>query len=250
MSQTATSSAGPDWARWLDSMEGVPEYVPVRRPPTGLHPRIAHYFGQVGELSPGVVLALVLAVAGQQLAGWFGTAVLGFQNSPISAVPIAVLLGLLVRNVIGLPAVYEPGLKLCVRTLLRAGIVLLGLRLSLVVAGLVGLAAFPVIVAGIASALLIASRLSRALQLPRRLGTLIAVGTSICGVSAIGATAAAIDAEDDEVSYAIACVTLFGLLALFGYPFLAYWACAGDPEAVGIFLGPATHAPAQVTGAG
>jgi uncharacterized integral membrane protein (TIGR00698 family) len=69
-------------------------------------------------------------------------------------------------------------------------------------------------------------------------------------VSAIGATAAALDAEDDEVSYAIACVTLFGLLALFGYPFLAYWAWAGDPEAAGIFLGTAVHDTAQVAGAG
>jgi uncharacterized integral membrane protein (TIGR00698 family) len=251
MIQTATrNDAGPDWARWLDSMEGVPEYVPVRRPPTGLHPKVAHYFGKVGELAPGIVLALGLAIAGDRLARWLGTAVLGFQHSPISAVPVAVLLGLIVRNTIGLPAVYEPGLKLCVRTLLRAGIVLLGLRLSLAAAGYVGLAAIPVIVACIASALVVASWLSRVLKLPRRLGTLIAVGTSICGVSAIGATAAAIDAEDDEVSYAIACVTLFGLVALFGYPFLAYWACAANPEAAGIFLGTATHDTAQVAGAG
>jgi uncharacterized integral membrane protein (TIGR00698 family) len=244
------TSAGPDWARWLDSMEGVPEWVPVRKPPTGVHPRAARVFERVGELAPGVVLALVLGVAGERLAFWFGTAVLGFRHSPISAVPIAVLLGLVVRNLIGLPAVYEPGLKLCVRTLLRAGIVLLGLRLSLVVAGHVGLVAFPIIVVCIAVALLAATWLGRVLKLPRRLALLIAVGTSICGVSAIGATAAVIDAEDDEVSYAIACVTLFGLVALIGYPFLAYWACAADPECAGIFIGTATHDTAQVAGAG
>jgi uncharacterized integral membrane protein (TIGR00698 family) len=244
------TSAGPDWARWLDSMEGVPEWVPVRKPPTGVHPRAAKVFERVGELAPGVVLALVLGVAGARFAGWFGTAVLGFGESPISAVPIAVLLGLVVRNLIGLPAVYEPGLKLCVRTLLRAGIVLLGLRLSLSFAGQIGLVAFPIIVACIAVALAAATWLGRVLKLPRRLALLIAVGTSICGVSAIGATAAVIDAEDDEVSYAIACVTLFGLAALIGYPFLAYWACAADPRYAGIFLGTATHDTAQVAGAG
>src|SRR4051812_7500743 len=111
MSPTATTSAGPDWARWLDSMEGVPEYVPVRRPPTGLHPRVAGAFGRLGELAPGIALALGLGIAGERLAYWFGTAVLGFAHSPVSAVPVAVLLGLVVRNAIGLPAVYEPGLK-------------------------------------------------------------------------------------------------------------------------------------------
>lgn len=244
------TAAGPDWARWLDSMEGVPEYVPVRRPPTGLHPRVAHCFGQAGELAPGIVLAVGLGVAGERLASWFGTAVLGFRDSPLTAVPVAVLLGLVVRNLIGLPAVYEPGLKLCVRTLLRAGIVLLGLRLSLAFAWQVGVVALPVIGVCIATALLAATWLARALDLPRRLGTLIAVGTSICGVSAIGATAAVIDAEDDEVSYAVACVTLFGLVALFGYPFLAFAACGGEERPAGIFLGTAVHDTAQVAGAG
>jgi uncharacterized integral membrane protein (TIGR00698 family) len=245
-----TTSAGPDWARWLDSMEGVPEWVPTRRPPTGLHPRFAKTFQRVGELAPGVVLALGLGMAGERLASWFGTAILGFEKSPVSAVPLAVLLGLIVRNAIGLPAVYEPGLKLCVRTLLRVGIVLLGLRLSLAVAGEVGLVALPIIVLCIAGALVAALQLGRLLKLPQRLATLIAVGTSICGVSAIGATAAVIDAEDDEVSYAIACVTLFGLLALFGYPFFAVVACGGDHRAAGIFLGTAIHDTAQVAGAG
>src|SRR5258708_13494982 len=156
MGNTATSSAGPDWARWLDSMEGVPEYTPVRRPPTGVHPRVAKVFERLGELAPGIVLALGLGFAGERLAFWFGTAVLGFSHSPISAVPIAVLLGLLVRNVIGLPKVYEPGLKLCVRTLLRAGIVLLGLKLSLTVAAKFGLVALPVIGVCIVSATFLA----------------------------------------------------------------------------------------------
>jgi uncharacterized integral membrane protein (TIGR00698 family) len=249
MAQPASTNADPDWARWLDSMEGVPEWVPPRRAPTGVHPRVARVFERAGELAPGVVLALGLGLAGAWLATWFGTAVLGFARSPVSAVPVAVLLGLVVRNAIGLPAVYEPGLKLCVRTLLRVGIVLLGLRLSLAVAVNVGLVALPVIALCIAGALVAATWLGRLLRLPRRLAALIAVGTSICGVSAIGATATAIDAEDDEVSYAVACVTLFGLLALFTYPFLAVVACAGDQRAAGIFLGTAIHDTAQVTGA-
>src|SRR5262245_58092155 len=244
--------AGPEWARWLDSMEGVPEWpAPAKRKaPADWQKRVGKSFERLGELAPGMALAFGLAVAGERLAHWFGTAVLGFSHSPISAVPIAVLLGLLVRNAIGLPAVYEPGLKVCVRFLLRVGIVLLGLRLSLAAVSVVGLVSLPIIAVCIGTALIAVAKLGRAVGLPRRLSGLIAVGTSICGVSAIVAAAAAIDAKDDEVSYAVACVTLFGLLALFTYPFFAFWACGGDAQMAGIFLGTAIHDTAQVSGAG
>jgi uncharacterized integral membrane protein (TIGR00698 family) len=200
---------------------------------------------------PGVVLALALAFVGDRLAHWLGTAVLGFtQGSPVSPVPVAVLLGLLVRNTVGVPKACEPGLKFCLRTLLRFGIVLLGLKLSLAKVGEVGLAALPIILACIAVALVTVTWVNRALGLPRRLGTLIAVGTSICGVSAIVATAPVIQAEDDEVSYAVACVTVFGLMALFCYPFVAHGLFGDAPVHAGVFLGTAIHDTAQVAGAG
>src|SRR5262249_47541323 len=81
-------------------------------------------------------------------------------------------------------------------------------------------------------------------------GTLIAVGTSICGVSAIVATGPVIDAEEDEISYSVACITLFGMLALFLYPFLAHLIFAGDARLAGLFLGTSIHDTAQVAGAG
>src|SRR5207248_11402201 len=127
---------------------------------------------------------------------------------------------------------------------------LLGLRLSLGAVGGGGLTALPVVAACIVAALVGATWLGRVLDLPRRLSALIAVGTSICGVSAIVAAAAAIEAEDDEVSYAVACITLFGLVALFGYPFFAHAVFAEQPQLAGIFLGTAIHDTAQVAGAG
>src|SRR5439155_5034949 len=148
----------------------------------------------------------------------------------VSEITVAVLLGLLIRNTIGLPAVYERGLRLCGREVLRLGIVLLGLRLSLARVGEIGQVALPVVVGCIAVALVTVTWINRALGLPRRLGSLIAVGTSICGVSAIAATAPLIEAEEDEVSYAVACVTLFGLLALFTYPFVAHGLFRDDPR--------------------
>ena len=99
-------------------------------------------------------------------------------------------------------------------------------------------------------ALLFTTTATRWLKLPARLGTLIAVGSSICGVSAIVATAPAIDAEEEEVAYAVAVITVFGIAATLLYPYLAHWLFAGDPVRSGLFLGTAIHDTSQVTGAG
>jgi uncharacterized integral membrane protein (TIGR00698 family) len=256
MSDTPEIYLDPQLARWLDSMEGVPDWPqPVETPAeqalrTTLQNQLHQVFGWLGSLCPGIALAIALAFVGLHGADWLGTRVLGFDHSPISAIMMALLFGLGIRNSIGLPAVYEGGLKFCLRHVLRLGIMLLGLRLSLATVGQIGLIGLPIIIGCIASALLLVTWIGRVLGLPRRLGLLIAVGTSICGVSAIVATGPAIDAEEDEVSYAVACVTLFGLLALFIYPFLAHAIFRGDAKLAGLFLGTAIHDTAQVAGAG
>ncbi len=244
-------------AGWLDSMEGVPPYEPTR-PAELLGEKLLTFawqkwlhrlFDWLGAMAPGVVLAVALAFAGSAMAGWLGTWVLGFERSPLSPILMTVLLGLIVRNVAGLPAAYEKGLRLCVKRILRIGVALLGLRLSIVAVGQIGLSALPVVVGCVSAALIVVTWLSRLVGLSPRLGCLIAVGTSICGVSAIVATGPAIDAEEDEVSYAVAVITLFGMMALFTYPFLAHWLFRGDPQAVGFFLGTAIHDTSQVAGA-
>jgi uncharacterized integral membrane protein (TIGR00698 family) len=238
----------------LDSMEGVPEWP---RPgekvfKAGGKPtdRLHDAFAWLGGILPGLGLALGLAFAGKWIAEWFGISVLHFEKSPVSEITVAVVLGLILRNTIGLPLVYEKGLRLAGREVLRFGIILIGLRLSLGEVVNLGLAALPVILGCIAAALIAVTWINRALGLPRRLGSLIAVGTSICGVSAIAATAPVIDAEEDEVSYSVACITLFGLLALFCYPFLANHLFGGDARLAGLFLGTAIHDTSQVSGAG
>jgi uncharacterized integral membrane protein (TIGR00698 family) len=248
--------ADPQMAGYLDSFEGwlpqrpgtSPDAVPLRE--MSWQQRGNAAFAWAGEIVPGLVLAVALAAAARAASTWLGVDVLGFEKSPISAVMLTIAIGLLVRNTVGLPEVYDPGLTLCVRRVLRIGVALLGIRLSLVAAGGLGLRGVPVVLGCIASALLLVSLFSRLLGLSSRLGSLIGVGTSICGVSAIVATAPAIDADDEEVSYAVACITLFGMLALFVYPFLAHAIFDGDPRQAGMFLGTAIHDTAQVAGAG
>src|SRR5262249_31541148 len=130
------------------------------------------------------------------------------------------------------------------------GIVLLGLRLSLGDVGKISMIGLPIIIICMATALLLVTWISKGLGLPRRLGTLIAVGTSICGVSAVVATAPIIGSEDGEVSYSLRCIALFGLMALLGYPWLAHAVFGDNAKEAGIFLGTAIHDTAQVAGAG
>ena len=199
---------------------------------------------------PGLILALLLALAGQQLSHVIGVTWMGMPKSPVSGIMMAILLGILIRNTIGLKALFDPGVEFGLKRVLRIGIVLLGIRLSLGEVGTIGLQSLPVIIGAVASALLIVTFLSRKLGLSKRLGTLMAVGTSICGATAIVATAPTINARGNEVTYAVACVTLFGVIAMLTYPFAAHWLFAAEGFPVGLFLGTSVHETAQVAGAG
>jgi uncharacterized integral membrane protein (TIGR00698 family) len=246
----------PELFRWLGSLEGVPEYVDPaetaseRAAWSAWQRQSNQVFELAGTTLPGVALALLLAFLGGVVADRVGVGLLGFEKTPLSPILVAILLGLIIRNGIGLPRVYEAGLQLCLKRILRFGVALLGIRLSLEAAGTIGLVAVPIVISCIAAALILVTWISRTLGLPGRLGTLIAVGTAICGNTAIVATAPVIEADDDEVSYAVGCITVFGLLALMSYPFVSNWIFDGNPRLSGLFLGTAIHDTAQVAGAG
>jgi uncharacterized integral membrane protein (TIGR00698 family) len=193
-------------------------------------------------------VTILLAWLAIWLSDFIGTAILGFVKTPISPVMLAILLGMLVSATLRLPDVLKPGLTFAIKKLLRLGIILLGIRLTIFDVLRLGACGIPVVVVCIVCALLITTRTNDWLKLPRRLGTLIAVGTSICGVSAIIATAPVIEAEDEEVAYSIAVITIFGLLATLFYPYLAHLIFGGNTTRVGLFLGTSVHDTSQVIG--
>jgi uncharacterized integral membrane protein (TIGR00698 family) len=201
---------------------------------------------------PGLAAAVVVMLAGFALADVLGQAMLAARGltgaSPISGVPVAIVLGLLLRNLLTLPSSLGPGLKVCTTTLLRLGIVLVGIKLSVVEMARLGVAGVPVVVVAIATGLVFVTWFNRLLGLPPRLGTLIAAGTSICGVTAIVSTAPAIEADEREVAYAVANVVAFGLFGMLVYPYLAHALLPGS-AAIGLFLGTAVHDTSQVIGA-
>jgi uncharacterized integral membrane protein (TIGR00698 family) len=204
---------------------------------------------EIPLLLPGLVLAAGLAWLSIWLSEYIGVTLLGFDKSPVSAVIVVLLLGLGLGNLLSLPKGLESGFTFAIKKVLRLGIILLGIRLSIFDVFRLGAIGVPIVLLCILSALLFTTVLNRWLRLPERLGTLIAIGTSICGVSAIVAAAPAIDAKDEEVSYAVAVITVFGILATFVYPYAAYHMFAGDAVKSGLFLGTSVHETAQVTGA-
>ncbi|MGE0042905.1 MAG: YeiH family protein [Vicinamibacterales bacterium] len=201
---------------------------------------------------PGILAALLVMIVGFRLADLLGHALLAAQGlsggSPISGVPVAIVLGLLLRNLLPLPPILMPGLRFSVSTLLRLGIVCVGIRLSAFDVLKLGAAGLPVVLAAILTGLLFVTWFNRRLGLPPRLGILIAAGTSICGVTAIVSTAPAIDADEREVAYAVANIVAFGLFGMLAYPYLAH-ALLPDPQTIGLFLGTAVHDTSQVVGA-
>ncbi len=203
---------------------------------------------RIPSLLPGTAAAVLLAWISIRAAAFLGETVLGFDQSPVSAVMTAVLLGMVIGNT-GIPlTALAPGLSFAVKKLLRLGIMLLGFRLSIIQALRLGLTGLPVVIVCIAAALWATHWIAGRMHIPRRLGTLIAAGTSICGVSAIVAAAPVIGAEDEEISYAVAVITVFGILATLIYPYAAQFLFSGE-TAVGVFLGTAVHDTSQVTGA-
>jgi len=211
--------------------------------------------GKLATLVPGALLAIAVMLVSLPLADAIGHGLLALQGidptgktSPISSVSIAILVGMLLRNLAPLPAAIEPGVKFAMSKLLRLGIILVGIKLSALDVLKLGAWGIPVVVCAIAAGLLFVTWFNRVMKLPPRLGTLIAAGTSICGVTAIVSIAPAIEAEDREVAYAVANVALFGLLGMLVYPYLAPRLLATS-EQIGLFLGTAIHDTSQVVGA-
>ncbi|CAN5893849.1 putative sulfate exporter family transporter [soil metagenome] len=164
-----------------------------------------------GSLVPGLALVAV----GTAIA-----AVIGGAVGPVSTLVCAVVIGAIIGNLGLAPPVMVPGLEFAAKTLLRAGVVLLGLRLSLGDVGELGVPSLAVVAVTVTATFFGTQWLGRRLGLSRDLSLLVATGFSICGASAIAAVESSTEAEEEEVAAAIGLVTLFGSLAILVLPLL------------------------------
>ena len=202
-----------------------------------------------------LIIGMGLAVIVVITATYIGKSVgifMGMEKSPISTIMLAIILGIIIRNTIGVPQSFKPGIKFCLENILMLGIILLGAGLSIfavVKVIKIGVLGIGIIAACITAGVTIIYFLARWFKLDERLGTLIAVGTGICGATAIVATGPIIKAKEEEIAYAVTTITIFGIIAMFAYPYITHFSGLTDIQA-GIFMGTSIHDTSQVVGAG
>lgn len=196
---------------------------------------------------PGLLVALALGLAGLALAGWPVLA-----RWQLSALTCAIVLGMLLGNFGGarLSPRLGPGLHIAQRNLLRAGVVLYGLRLSFQDVVAIGTPGLLLDLTIVASTLMLGAWAGRRwFGLDRDTALLVAAGSAICGAAAVLAVERVIRPEANKVAIAVASVVLFGTLNIFLYPQL-YPYLGLDQAAFGLYTGATVHEVAQVVAIG
>lgn len=190
--------------------------------------------------------ALMFAVAIVSIA--LSNAVTAGGKHPLEATALAVIIGILARNGGLVPPVFHSGIR-TFEKLLAVGIVLIGATLDFRDLKTQGPRMLLVILMTMTVSYVVIYALGRMFRLPPVLSTLLSVGTTICGGTAIAITAPLIKAKEEETCYAVGTITLWGLAAILLYPKLAQALGVGD-AAFGVFAGTAIHSTPQVIGAG
>lgn len=197
---------------------------------------------EIKEKIPGIAVCLAIAIPAQLL----GKAV------PVIGGPVfSILIGMIVALIWSPNATCKPGIGFVSKKVLQAAVVLLGFGLNLNVVLQTGRQSLPIIVCTVSTALIVAFVMHRLLHIDGTTGTLIGVGSSICGGSAIAATASVIRADDEKVAQSISVIFFFNMLAALLFPLLGQTVGfdTSSGEAFGIFAGTAVNDTSSVTAA-
>ncbi|MEB3359008.1 MAG: YeiH family protein [Synechococcales bacterium] len=217
---------------------------PLVESPYRIHSKIKAFASshQIYALVPGLILTALIA----------GFALLLYLTSNLhllNPLLIAVILGIAVRNTVGISATYQPGIAFSMKRILRLAVILLGLKLSLGQVMAVGLPGLGIVTLSSVSTFWLTCWLGKKLRVNPRLTQLIAAGTSICGASAVVATNAVVESSEEDMAYAISLITGLGTLAMLSYPLMSELLQL-SPGAFGLWCGASIHEVAQVVAAG
>jgi len=205
---------------------------------------------QLLRIIPGVLLLAAVGYAGKLLERNVGAYAKAhhwtFPN--IEYVLWAILIGLVISNTVGVPQIFRSGVA-TYEFWLKAGIVLLGSRFLLGDVLKLGGVSLALVAIEIAVAIAFMTFLGRAFGLRPKLTSLLAVGSAVCGVSAIIATQGAIEADEEDSSFAIAAILALGALSLFTFPLIGHALHLSD-HAYGLWAGLAVDNTAEATAAG
>lgn len=187
----------------------------------------------------GLLLCLCIAIP----SWWFG------QLAPVVGGPIfAILIGMIIAYFIRINYSFQPGIRFTSKNILQFAVVLLGFGMNLIDILLKGKQSLPIIIATISTSLIIAFVIYKLIKVPSKSSILIGVGTSICGGSAIVATAPVIGASNEEIAQSISVIFLFNVIAALTFPTLGS-ALALSNEGFGLFAGTAINDTSSVTAA-
>ena len=195
----------------------------------------------VKNVAPGVGLCAAIA-----LPCWFLGEALPVVGGPVFAILIGMVIALWWKQ----PArgIVQDGIGFTAKKVLQYAVILLGFGLNLAQIAAVGAESMPIILTTIATALIVGYVLYRVLRMDSAIATLIAVGSSICGGSAIAATAPVIRAKDEQVAQAISVIFLFNVVAALIFPTLGTMLGMSN-EGFGLFAGTAVNDTSSVTAA-
>jgi uncharacterized integral membrane protein (TIGR00698 family) len=189
---------------------------------------------------PGLLLATLIAVMALVLGRWL----------PLIGGPVfGIVLGVLARNTMGLPAGCQAGIEFAGKQVLQWSIIALGFGLSLTQVAHTGLQSLSVTLLTMLAAFVSATLLGRMLGIPSKLKMLIGIGTAICGGSAIAAATPIIKADDHDTAFAISTIFLFNLVAVLLFPALGHLMHMSD-QGFGLWAGTAINDTSSVIAAG
>ena len=190
----------------------------------------------------GILLCLAIAVP-----SWFLVMFVPALEV-IGAPVIAIIVGMILSLIIKKKDAFTDGIAFTSKKILQYAVILLGFGLNLATIGKVGLTSLPIILSTIATSLIVAFAMYKLLKVPSKTATLIGVGSSICGGSAIAATAPVIDADDEEIAQSISVIFLFNVIAALIFPTLGGFLGMSN-EGFALFAGTAVNDTSSVTAA-
>lgn len=191
------------------------------------------------KTAPGLLLCLILAVPSWLLGRAF----------PVIGGPVfAILAGMVVTMILRDKSRYQAGITFTSKKILQYAVILLGFGLNLSEIAKVGALSLPIICTTITVSLVIAFVLRKRLAMPNNISVLVGVGSSICGGSAIAATAPVIGADDEEIAQSISVIFLFNILAALFFPTLGSLLGMSN-DGFGLFAGTAINDTSSVTAA-
>lgn len=187
----------------------------------------------------GIILCLLIAIP-----AWFLGKLVPVVGGPV----FAILMGMVINYVIKDKSSYKSGITFTSKKILQYAVILLGFGMNLTDILMKGKQSLPIIIATITTSLVISYVICRLLKIPSKISTLVGVGSSICGGSAIAATAPVIDANDEEIAQAISVIFLFNVIAALIFPALGSFLGLSN-EGFGLFAGTAINDTSSVTAA-